>query len=115
MHHPLCFDQSLLRKLRRVFGLAAVCTALLLGCKTSPASGPPATGPGPENQSATPTAPDPGPPPEENRLVKTVLAGDLNEPMELAVAPDGRVFFVERAGKATAVRQQLLDLVQVRR
>ncbi|RYZ89175.1 MAG: carbohydrate-binding protein, partial [Proteobacteria bacterium] len=37
--------------------------------------------------------------PEENRFKKTVLFNDLNEPMELAVAPDGRVFFVERAGK----------------
>ncbi|MGV3641345.1 MAG: hypothetical protein ACO1NZ_12545, partial [Adhaeribacter sp.] len=69
MHHPLCFAQPLLRKLRRVCGLAAVCTALLLGCKTSPASGPAAAGPGPENQSATPPAAGPGPPPEENRLV----------------------------------------------
>ncbi|GAA4407595.1 hypothetical protein GCM10023187_28420 [Nibrella viscosa] len=37
--------------------------------------------------------------PEENRFTKTVLSNDLNEPMELAVAPDGRVFYVERAGK----------------
>jgi cytochrome c len=37
--------------------------------------------------------------PEENRFTKTILANDLNEPMELAVAPDGRVFFVERGGK----------------
>ena len=37
--------------------------------------------------------------PEENRFTKTVLSNDLNEPMELAVAPDGRVFFGERAGK----------------
>lgn len=37
--------------------------------------------------------------PEENRFTKTILSNDLNEPMELAVAPDGRVFFVERAGK----------------
>ncbi len=37
--------------------------------------------------------------PEDNRFVKTILTNDLNEPMELAVAPDGRVFFVERAGK----------------
>ncbi len=36
--------------------------------------------------------------PEENRFVKTVLSNDLNEPMELAVAPDGRVFFTERKG-----------------
>lgn len=37
--------------------------------------------------------------PEENRFTKTVLSDDLNEPMELSVAPDGRVFFVERTGK----------------
>jgi cytochrome c len=37
--------------------------------------------------------------PEENRFKKTILSNDLNEPMELAVAPDGRVFYVERAGK----------------
>jgi cytochrome c len=37
--------------------------------------------------------------PEDNRFTKTVLVNDLNEPMELAVAPDGRVFFTERAGK----------------
>jgi cytochrome c len=36
--------------------------------------------------------------PEENRFTKTILSNDLNEPMELAVAPDGRVFFVERSG-----------------
>ncbi|WP_214070939.1 PQQ-dependent sugar dehydrogenase [Mucilaginibacter sp. dw_454] len=36
--------------------------------------------------------------PEDNRFVKTILSNDLNEPMELAVAQDGRVFFVERAG-----------------
>jgi cytochrome c len=37
--------------------------------------------------------------PEENRFTKTILSNDLNEPMELAVTPDGRVFFAERAGK----------------
>lgn len=36
--------------------------------------------------------------PEENRFTKTILANDLNEPMELAVANDGRVFFAERSG-----------------
>ena len=36
--------------------------------------------------------------PEENRFVKTVLVNDLNEPMELAIADDGRVFFTERSG-----------------
>ena len=37
--------------------------------------------------------------PEDNRFTKTVLVNDLNEPMELIVAPDGRVFFTERGGK----------------
>lgn len=36
--------------------------------------------------------------PEDNRFVKTVLSNDLNEPMALSIAPDGRVFFIERAG-----------------
>lgn len=36
--------------------------------------------------------------PEENRFTKTILVNDLNEPMELAVASDGRVFFAERSG-----------------
>ncbi|TDB68971.1 PQQ-dependent sugar dehydrogenase [Arundinibacter roseus] len=36
--------------------------------------------------------------PEENRFTKTVLSNDLNEPMELAIAPDGKVFFTERKG-----------------
>ena len=30
--------------------------------------------------------------PEDNRFNKTVLSNDLNEPMELAISPDGRVF-----------------------
>ncbi|SDH50484.1 cytochrome c [Dyadobacter soli] len=36
--------------------------------------------------------------PEQNRFVKTVVANDLNSPMELAIAPDGRVFFTELFG-----------------
>lgn len=36
--------------------------------------------------------------PEENRFVKTVLVNDLNAPMEVAVSPDGRVFFSELNG-----------------
>jgi cytochrome c len=36
--------------------------------------------------------------PEDNRFIKTVLSNDLNEPIALSVTPDGRVFFVERAG-----------------
>lgn len=33
--------------------------------------------------------------PEENRFVKTVLVNDLNTPMEMAVAADGRIFYTE--------------------
>lgn len=33
--------------------------------------------------------------PEENRFVKTILANDLDTPMELAVSDDGRIFFTE--------------------
>ena len=36
--------------------------------------------------------------PEQNRFVKTVLVNDLNAPMEVAAAPDGRVFFTEMSG-----------------
>ncbi len=36
--------------------------------------------------------------PEQNRFVKTVLVNDLNSPMELAIASDGRVFFTELFG-----------------
>ncbi|MFN3849140.1 MAG: ThuA domain-containing protein [Spirosomataceae bacterium] len=36
--------------------------------------------------------------PEENRFEKTVLVNDLNNPMELAVANDGKVYFTELAG-----------------
>ena len=36
--------------------------------------------------------------PEENRFTKVVLAEKLEEPVELAVLPDGRVLFIERRG-----------------
>ncbi|HJQ11630.1 MAG TPA: ThuA domain-containing protein [Gemmatimonadaceae bacterium] len=36
--------------------------------------------------------------PEENRFTRVVLAEKLEEPVELAVLPDGRVLFVERRG-----------------
>ncbi len=36
--------------------------------------------------------------PEQSRFMKTVLVDNLNSPMELAVAPDGRVFFTEMLG-----------------
>ncbi|HEX7070428.1 MAG TPA: ThuA domain-containing protein, partial [Rhodothermales bacterium] len=36
--------------------------------------------------------------PEANRFEKTVLVNDLDVPMELAVAPDGRIFYTELDG-----------------
>lgn len=36
--------------------------------------------------------------PDESRFEKTVLVNDLNSPMELAMAKDGRVFFTELSG-----------------
>ncbi len=37
--------------------------------------------------------------PAENRFVKTVLAQNLDEPMELDVFDDGKIIFIERKGK----------------
>lgn len=37
--------------------------------------------------------------PEDNRFSKVVLDEKLNEPMELSVTEDGRVFYIERTGK----------------
>lgn len=37
--------------------------------------------------------------PEENRFAKVVLDEKLEEPMELALLPDGNVLFIERRGK----------------
>lgn len=36
--------------------------------------------------------------PEENRFTKTILTNNLNEPMEIAVAPDKTVYIIERTG-----------------
>lgn len=42
--------------------------------------------------------------PEENRFTKTVLTNDLNEPMEIAVTPNGVVYIVERSGNFYAYK-----------
>lgn len=39
------------------------------------------------------------PAPDQARFVKTVLAGNMDSPMELAVADDGRIFYTEIMGK----------------
>ncbi|HEV7347344.1 PQQ-dependent sugar dehydrogenase [Telluribacter sp.] len=54
--------------------------------------------------------------PDETRFSKVILAENLNEPMELAVLPDGRVLVVERNGgillydPTTSVMRKILDL-----
>ena len=37
-------------------------------------------------------------PPEENRFNKAILAGDLDEPMMMDIAPDGSIYIIERKG-----------------
>ncbi|UTA67404.1 ThuA domain-containing protein [Emticicia sp. 21SJ11W-3] len=44
--------------------------------------------------------------PEENRFEKTVLVNDLNNPMELAVSNDGKVYFTELAGNLSVFNTQ---------
>ena len=44
--------------------------------------------------------------PEENRFNNKLLASGLDEPMELAVANDGKVFFVERKGNVKLYNPQ---------
>jgi cytochrome c len=95
MHHQLTFFLQPFKKFGLACLVAGTASAFFYSCKTSPATSPAAA----TQVSPAPALPDPGPAPEENRFVKNVLSEDLNEPMELAVAPDGRVFFIERAGK----------------
>lgn len=57
--------------------------------------------------------------PEENRFTKEVLAGGLNEPLELAILPGGNVLFIERYGTLKIYDQQknavkVVDTIPVR-
>lgn len=55
-------------------------------------------------------------PPDESRFTKVVLDNDLNEPMELDIAADGRIYFIERNGglfrfdPKTGQKKKLKDL-----
>lgn len=87
---------------RSVLGclIAGAAAGLFYGCKTSPVATTAVSEPPPvESRQPAKLPVDRGPAPEENRFVKTILSQDLNEPMELAIASDGRVFLVERSGK----------------
>lgn len=45
--------------------------------------------------------------PEENRFTKVILDQKLEEPMELALLPDGNVLFIERRGNVKIYDQEL--------
>ncbi len=51
--------------------------------------------------------------PEENRFTRTVITEHLNEPMELVVADDGRVFFVDRNGALRRYDPQTDEVKQI--
>lgn len=51
--------------------------------------------------------------PEENRFEKVVLADNLNEPMELAILPNGNVIFGERYGAIKMFDQETQELTVV--
>lgn len=57
--------------------------------------------------------------PEESRFTKVVLAGGLNEPLELGILPNGNVLFIERYGALKIYDQQknavkVVDTIPVR-
>ena len=49
---------------------------------------------------------------ETNQFRKVVLAKGLNDPMELSVAKDGRVFFVERAGAVKIWKPETKETIE---
>jgi cytochrome c len=51
--------------------------------------------------------------PEQNRFAKTVLAANIPSPMELAVADDGRVFFVQLFGEFSVFNTKTNTLKQI--
>ena len=48
----------------------------------------------------------PTPQPDNSRFTKVVLDNDLNEPMELAIADDGIVYYIERVGYLNSFNPQ---------
>lgn len=51
--------------------------------------------------------------PEENRFEKTVLLEGMDEPLELAVLPDGNILFIERKGALKLYRQDKKKVIQL--
>lgn len=52
-------------------------------------------------------------PPEANRFTKVVLAEKLNEPMEMAFLPDGRILWVERKGLIKLINPDTRAITEV--
>jgi glucose/arabinose dehydrogenase len=87
MRLPISFVS--VRRSSRLAIRAAAPALVLLGCTPST---PPAPSPGPATTSSAPA-------PEPSRFQQDVLLeGVFDEPTELSVAHDGRVFVVERHG-----------------
>lgn len=53
--------------------------------------------------------------PEQNRFVKTVLASNIPSPMEIAVADDGRVFFIQLFGELSVFNPKTNKLKLIRK
>jgi len=51
-----------------------------------------------------------GPPPDEDRFELATLASGLDKPLELTVAPDGRVFFIEQGGRVSVYRPDVMHM-----
>ena len=52
---------------------------------------------------------------DPERLSKTTLLSDLNRPMELEVAPDGRIFFIELDGAFRVLNPKSKEVTEIRK
>ena len=52
---------------------------------------------------------------DPERLSKITLLSDLNRPMELEVAPDGRIFFIELDGAFKVLNSKSKEVTEIRK
>ena len=52
---------------------------------------------------------------DPERISKTTLLSDLNRPMELEVAPDGRIFFIELDGAFRVLNPKSREVTEIRK
>ena len=50
---------------------------------------------------------------DPERLSKITLVSDLNRPMELEVAPDGRIFFIELDGAFRVLNSKSKEVTEI--